>query len=541
MPTRTQDVLHGTPDALPTPTEDTWAPLPGSPDLSDDPSWACLGVRTGNAIAFEASSGYRTVINTNGPVIGFDDDVGVAADIEIARGSWGAFVLYGALAQGAWWEGIRRLDLEWRQGELVAIYWDGTQDSPSEVRTFGAESHASRVKVGVRKQDAQLLLLVDDVQVGQIDDPGVFPNGKVYLGTNVPTNSTLIVREILVEAPAGKETSVQVTSTMDASAYSPTSPSLRELAAERGITIGAAVSADPLRCDPAYPAALAHEFSTLTAENALKFGPVHPEPERYTFDDADAIVAFAREHDMGVRGHTLVWHEQLAAWVEEGSWTRDELLEVLHDHIETVVGRYRGSVDVWDVVNEAVTDAGDLRDTVWLRTIGPEYIDLAFQWAHEADPDALLFYNDYGAEGINMKSDAIYALVKDMRERGVPVHGVGLQAHLSVGTPLQADELTQNIARLGDLGLQVHITELDVRLPGDDVALFLAGQAEVYRTIMDACLAADNCTSFVTWGVTDRYSWIPRQHPGYGSALLLDESYSPKPAYDALRDALAAP
>ena len=177
---------------------------------------------------------------------------------------------------------------------------------------------------------------------------------------------------------------------------SPTpTPSLRSLAQARGIAIGAAVGPQYLRDEPAYAETLGREFSMLTPENAMKFGLVHPDRDRYDFTDADYIVDFAEAHGMQVRGHNLVWHFQLPTWLTEGTWTRDELIAILHEHITTVVGHYRGRVAAWDVVNEAVGDDGSLRDTIWLRGIGPEYVDMAFRWAHEADPDALLFYNDY--------------------------------------------------------------------------------------------------------------------------------------------------
>jgi endo-1,4-beta-xylanase len=215
-------------------------------------------------------------------------------------------------------------------------------------------------------------------------------------------------------------------------------------------------------------------------------------------------------------------------------------MEVLRDHITTVVGRYRGRVDAWDVVNEAIEGSG-LRNTVWHNVIGPEYLDLAFQWAHEADPDALLFYNDYSAEGMNTKSDAVYDLVKGMLERGVPIHGVGMQMHIALGQVPPADKFLENMDRLADLGLQVHITELDVRIRDDPDEETLVQQAEDYREIMETCLAAKGCTAFITWGFTDRYSWIPSSRQGWGSALILDASYQPKPAYTALQDALSEP
>lgn len=322
----------------------------------------------------------------------------------------------------------------------------------------------------------------------------------------------------------------------------PTAPlSLRSLAQARGIQIGAAVAVDPLLSEPLYAETLAREFSILTPENAMKFEPVHPGPDRYDFSAADAIVNFAEEHGMQVRGHTLVWHSQLPGWLTEGNWTRDELIQILRDHIMTVVGRYRGRVAAWDVVNEAVNDNGALRNTIWLRGIGPEYLDMAFQWAHEADPDALLFYNDYGGEGLKPKSDAIYALVRDLVQRGVPIHGVGLQMHVSLDGCPTRQAVTANMDRLSALGLQVHITELDARIKDPATEEELADQAGVYRDMLGVCLSAQNCKAFVLWGFTDRHSWIPYFFEGWGTALIFDQSYRPKPAYEALVDGLARP
>jgi len=344
----------------------------------------------------------------------------------------------------------------------------------------------------------------------------------------------------LVEAVKGQENMVRVVSPSDSAAYVPSSPALRKLADARDVAIGTAVGAGPLRCDLTYAEALTHEFRVVTTENAMKFGPIHPEPDRYSFDDADAIVDFAEAHDMLVRGHTQVWHNQLPAWVEEGQWTREELIGVLREHITTVVSRYRGRVDAWDVVNEAI-ESGMPRETIWYRVIGPDYIAMAFRWAHEADPDAQLFYNDYACEEICSKSDAIYDLVKGLLDQDVPIHGVGLQTHTSVTAPPVPQSVALNIQRFAELGLDVQITELDVRIHGEPDEQQLARQADIYRELMDVCVSAKGCTAFVTWGFTDRYSWIPASHPGWGSALIFDEDYRPKPAYDALRAALTTP
>ena len=301
------------------------------------------------------------------------------------------------------------------------------------------------------------------------------------------------------------------------------------------------MAADPLRNEPEYAETLSREFNLVTPENSLKFGPVHPDRDRYAFGEADLIVDFAEDHRMQVRGHTLVWHNQLPAWLTEGDWAREELADVLHDHIVTVVGRYRGRVVAWDVVNEAVGDSGSLRDTIWLRVIGPEYVDLAFQWAHEADPDARLFYNDYGAEGLGPKSDAIYAMVESMVQRGVPIHGVGLQMHTSLGGCPDPGAVAANIERLAALGLEVHITEMDVRIPEPVTPEKLEAQARIYRDVLRVCVSARGCTAFVLWGFADCHSWIPDFFPGYGAGLIFDENYAPKPACDAIEDELTTP
>jgi endo-1,4-beta-xylanase len=280
----------------------------------------------------------------------------------------------------------------------------------------------------------------------------------------------------------------------------------------------------------------------LTIENALQFGQVHPEPERYAFDAADTLVGFAEAHAMQVRGHALVWHQMDPKWIDQADFTHEEWSETLRAHITTVVGYYKGRVQVWDVVNEAMDDdAHDLRQTVWLEGIGPDYIDKAFVWAHAADPNARLFYNDYDAEGLNAKSDKVYELVKGMLDRGVPVHGVGLQMHLSIEDAPDPEDVRANIHRLGDLGLQVHITAMDVRLPDDPDLEMYEKQAEVYRQMMAVCVDEPSCTAFVTWGFTDRYSQPPHLFPGEGEALLLDAAYEPKPAYAALQDVLSPP
>lgn len=315
---------------------------------------------------------------------------------------------------------------------------------------------------------------------------------------------------------------------------------LRNLAQRENIRVGSAVRMDAFKDDADYRSLLAEEFNSLTPENAMKFARLQPKPGRYRFSDADALVDFAEEHQMQVHGHVLVWHRNLPDWLTEENWSRQALEQILKRHIFTVVGRYRGQIAAWDVVNEAVERGGQLRESIWLETIGPDYIELAFRWAHEADPEAQLFYNDYRGEGLGRKSDAIYALVQDLVQQDVPISGVGLQMHTSIQDAPKPEKVAANIRRLNDLGLSVRITEMDVQVYGDErpEAERLEAQAAVYRDTMAVCLAAADCTGITTWGISDRHSWIPSFFDRPDAPLLFDEDYQPKPAYHALIDAL---
>ena len=289
---------------------------------------------------------------------------------------------------------------------------------------------------------------------------------------------------------------------------------------------------------------LKEHFNAITAENVMKWYAIHPEPGKYNFEPADSFVVLGEKYNMHIVGHVLVWHHQVPEWVfqdRSGNLTsRDTLLKRMKEHISTIVGRYKGRVHCWDVVNEAITDDGSLRETVWLRGIGPEYIDMAFQWAHEADPEARLFYNDFGGEGLGRKSDAIYQLVEGLLQRGAPIHGVGLQMHVALDWFPDPQDVSANMTRLDALGLQVHITEMDVQIQRGTGTREekLNAQAGIYRNMLGVCLAADNCTAFVLWGFTDRHSWIPYFTGNPDAPLIFDESYYPKPAYHALREEL---
>jgi endo-1,4-beta-xylanase len=249
---------------------------------------------------------------------------------------------------------------------------------------------------------------------------------------------------------------------------------------------------------------------------------------------------------MLVRGHTLVWHNQVSKWVTEGKYSAPQLATILQGHIHTVMTHYAAKVYAWDVVNEAFNDDGSMRHTLWYDQpgigtgAGTKYIEQAFRWAHEADPGAKLFYNDYDAEEINKKSDAIYAMAEDFKKRGVPLDGVGFQAHVSLkfDDPAKLASFAKNMERFAKLGLEIHLTEIDVRLT-DASPASLAEQAKLYGEITTLCVQQPACKLLQTWGFTDKHSWIPGFYKGQGWALLWDEKYKGKLAFEAVRDALA--
>ncbi|MDS0295641.1 endo-1,4-beta-xylanase [Halogeometricum luteum] len=308
---------------------------------------------------------------------------------------------------------------------------------------------------------------------------------------------------------------------------------LRDAAADAGVRVGAAVDADSLRTDTDYRRTLSSEFDAVVAENAMKWGRLSDGEGCYDFTDADDIVAFANRNDMYVRGHTLVWHRMYPDWLRPWSRSEASARRTLRTHVQTVAGRYRGRVDAWDVVNEAVADDGGLRETQWLASLGPEYLDRAFEWADDVS-DADLFYNDYGADGLSAKSDAVYDLVSEMVARDVPIDGVGLQLHVFDETVPPAD-VAANVERLTELGLTVHVTELDVGI--GEAVVDADEQADYYRDVVSAAVDA-GAEAVVTWGVDDGQSWLPAR--GWGEApLLFDERFRRKPAYHGVADALS--
>jgi len=381
---------------------------------------------------------------------------------------------------------------------------------------------------------------------------------------------------------------------MSATARSADLPALKEVytnhfyvgvAINRTIATGAAVRADNVHRTQEQVdkdiALVEQQFNQISPENDLKWALIHPRSgaNGYDFGPADAFVNFGLSNHMYIVGHTLVWHGETPNWVFAGTnpppvvtnaasvdapggrrfgrgfgfngprASREELLQRMHDHIFTVVGRYKGKITVWDVVNEAIADRGTniLRNSLWLQIIGPDYIAKAFEYAHEADPDAILRYNDYGLES-PAKRRKFITLIKSLQEQHVPVMAIGSQTHVSVSSPgFEAED--QALTELETLGLPIHITEFDVNSAQggqSNTSADISANAsttqgglvsgadrkltDTYAGLFRAFLKHDKSVKVVTfWGVNDGVSWRAQGRP-----LLFDPNDQPKPAFDAV-------
>jgi len=334
-----------------------------------------------------------------------------------------------------------------------------------------------------------------------------------------------------------------------------TNAPLRDLAAPIGLRFGTALIPQDIET-PSYAAIASSQFSVVTPGNGMKWQIVEPEQGVFDWSQADQLVQFARANGQLVRGHTLTWHNQLPDWlttgVANGSISAAQLRILLHDHIITEVSRYRGRIWQWDVCNEFFTDTNPSTinpNDFWVSNLGSGVIADAFRWAHEADPNALLFYNDYnigGEDGTNAKSDAVYAFVKQLLSEGVPIDGVGNQGHLDTQYGWNPQLLQEDLERFASLGLKVAITEADVRtfvnnatdqVPTANLALF--AQPYEYSELLKAALAVPQCISFTVWGFTDSDSWVPGTFAGEGYAAIYDVNQQPKAAYYSLQSDLA--
>ena len=375
-----------------------------------------------------------------------------------------------------------------------------------------------------------------------------------------------VVGAIAIAAVAVGVLSAVSTWAADRSAPKPSEQSLRALGARHGLYVGTAVDMQALEdpADATYRSLVTSQFSTVTAENVMKWGLLEPTRGTYDWKAADELIDFARKNNQRVGGHVLVWQNQLPKWltdgVDSGAISKDDLRTLLRKHVTDVVAHFKGKIWQWDVVNEALSDPWDTPNEIhykgfWNEHYGPGYIADAFRWARAADPEALLFYNDYNLEafgdgGPKDKVQFLYNAVNKLLSQGVPIDGIGSQGHLATQYGnYDALQIADTIQRFTDLGLSYAFTEVDVRSQmtpkvksGDsaEVNPRLQASAANFSALLQGCLANRHCLSFTFWGFTDKHSWIPTWDFGSGKGAesigtLYDESYRPKRALNTIK------
>ncbi|KAL2020433.1 hypothetical protein VTK56DRAFT_8399 [Thermocarpiscus australiensis] len=274
------------------------------------------------------------------------------------------------------------------------------------------------------------------------------------------------------------------------------------------------------------------DFGQYTCENEMKFDALEPSRGTFNYANADKIVAQAQANGQIMRCHNLVWHNQVPSWVTNGRFDNATLISIMKNHITNVVGHYKGKCYAWDVVNEALNEDGTYRTTgsVWGSTIGPAFIPIAFAAAAAADPAAKLYYNDYNCDRPGAKATGAQNLIKMVKQYGAPIHGFGMQGHLTTGQVGSASQYVSNMQAFAALGVEVAFTELDIATPAGNPNF--QQQATDYATIVSACKQVDACVGITTWGFTDKYTWISNSDP-----LIWDSNLQKKPAYNAILNA----
>lgn len=420
--------------------------------------------------------------------------------------------------------------------------WDGTSPSSVDERIFKTSSK-NDVEIVLSHKGDKVVIQVNNRVLGFIPDHNIFAQGTIWfgvdanLGTEGWTLNTLRARSLgkgqlkVASPPSGSKTNNQTDALRNLALANP-----------RHIPIGASISVYPLFTDEQYRKTALGQFSMMTPENSMKPQFIHPQKNLYTYQEADGLVETALNNQMIVHGHALVLGKANPRWMEKTP--KSERKQVMVNHISNVVGHFKGKVAEWDVVNEPLSEDDidysngklGLRKQMWSDAMGEDYIDIAFRSVHAADPAAKLYLNDFGLEKDGMRWDALVSLIQRLRERGVPIDGVGFESHVYHEPDIiNPDVLRQHIQILAGLGIVSRISEIDIL--GDDQAV----QTSQYANILKVCLSEPSCTSYNTWGVSDSYgsTTLSDRYPiRLGKSLLWDSNYVPKQAVSSLQEVL---
>ncbi|HVO97022.1 MAG TPA: endo-1,4-beta-xylanase [Bryobacteraceae bacterium] len=549
-----------------------WKLVPGGENLISSGYWnstdmggppqtvsVVSGVLTANA-----TGGYFGAMNPLAPRLVTTGDWGAIATFLTSPGTNGLFTLFGSLNTGSqYWQGMTEIECGIdNSGNYVFAYWDGTSASPASynvLKTFPSASTGT-VTVELLHQAGQFTMYFNGTQYGPVKDPGVFTTGYILPGFELFPNQKMQMTQYAFEVPAS-DTVAKIGVPISPYSYANQGSTPGSLAAATGRILGTSFSVWELALgregnspgptggvpDVTVGPKAASQYSGFIAAT-MYYSETEPAQNDFRLSDGDALIAASRANGLQVHCHHLIGPNiYLPGWLTTGAFTAAQLSQILVNHIQTVMGHYKGQCASWDVVNEALASDGTVSTSanIWAQVIGPSYIDLAFQTARQVDPAAKLYYNDYYVENQTPKAVGMYPFLAGMQQRGVPIDGVGLQCHWIQGNAdpnwqPQHDSMVANMAQLAKMGLSVRISELDSRilLPASSAAL--ATQATIFSTTVQACLDSPNCTGVWFWGADDSLSWIPGFYPGYGAATLFDTSFNPKPGTTSLMNTLSA-
>ncbi len=450
-----------------------------------------------------------------------------------------------------WWRDIQRIDFFTYRGYIQIELRDGrTEDSATTIQLDIPDTKTITVTFldaqgrtfAITDASGQQISQIDVTKVDGVNLPnGLFPEKQIYIGRVVSPGSKLSIRFLSLEsAPDGK--------------FVKTEPTLRQLAEQAGISLGTEFSWWQMQ-DPRYYDLIFNNYNVLILSEFISREFWRGRGD-YDFESLDRIVDWAIHYGFRVRAAHLVWGapEVLPDWLVRGKFSRDEYIEILKEHVTTVVTHFKGRVTEWSIANEAISRSAWNGSDFWMDKIGPDYIELSFRWAREADPDAILIFNDFNNESPRDEEtrrivDGMYETVKRLKSNGVPIDVVGMQMHLllpySSQIPPRKPDVLDTMRKFGSIGVKIFITEFDVdvhRIPGAQKDRW-EYQANLYRDMLEACLESKVCTSFATWGVSDSTSWITCEEEWCvnlpdADPLMFDRDFNPKPAYYAVRDVL---
>ena len=569
--------LTSTPEPSKTPTTMPTITATPRPELSWQPAFNMLV----NLLSERATLGKDGVFVDNlkhndqngdeAKPVPLDGSFGVALKFDYQGNGYGSLNLSGVPSPNPWWKGLIRLWVKSEKGVVHLDISDGTSETrvgyfPLQTldpnsRFYIFFSDAQGKRFAVLNEKGETLQEVDVTKVGQgVLANGLFPQRKMYAGFNITPDSQMTAKEFSLLAPATSNLfSLYAVKELAI-------PSLRELAKQRGFTLGTEIDARDMEYfyDARYKNIVAQEFGAVVSSYGFSWAfDLHPSSSEFNWTRADEVTNFAKSKGLGFSVASLLFtSEKPPAWLANGNFSNDQLLALMENHIKTIMKRYKGTISEWQVVSEADityvrTDggvyAGFPTTKFWNAKLGPDvYIEKSFRWAREADPNAILIYNSDNNETICPASDVEYDFLTKMKQKGVPIDGIGMEMNLQASNfKTDADIATwkasvvKNMRRFADLGLGVYITELNVNVgnvEGKTRDEKLALQAKIYKAAIETCLESGACKTVYLGGFTDNTSWIFYPSYPYGkpeAPNILDEHYNPKPAYFAIRDALA--